>query len=114
MDSAASIRLVHDGKKNSDYRRYESSNSHDGLAVFSEIHYAPDWFAYIDGKPAEYIRANYVLRAMVIPAGNHVIEFKNEAPRFNKLERIGLAVSIVALIAMGGAIFLVYRKRKKE
>ncbi len=113
VDSAASIRLVHNGKKNSDYRRYECDNSHDGLAVFSEIHYAPDWFAYIDGKPAEYFRANYVLRAMMVPAGKHIIEFKNEAPRFNRLERIGLAVSIVALIAIGGAIFLVYRKKEK-
>ena len=114
VDSTASIILVHNGKKNSDYRRYESHNSREGLAVFSEIHYAPDWFAYIDGKPAEYIRANYVLRAMVVPAGDHVIEFKNEAPRFNRLERTGLIVSIVALAAMGCAIFMVYRKRKKS
>lgn len=113
VDSAVSIRLVPGQRKNSDYRRYESSNPQEGLAVFSEIHYAPDWFAYIDGKPAEYIRANYVLRAMVIPAGDHVIEFKNEAPRFNRLENIGLVVSIVALAAMGCALFLVYRKKKE-
>ena len=98
--------------KNSDYVKYESSSATEQLAVFSEIHYAPDWRAYIDGKPAEYIRANYVLRAMVVPAGKHVIEFKNEAPRFNRLERTGLIVSIVALLAMAAAIFLVYRKKK--
>ena len=48
---------------------------------------------------------------MVVPAGKHVIEFKNEAPRFNSLERTGLWVSIVALLAMAAAIFLVYRKK---
>ena len=115
VDSAASIQLVPDAVKNSDYIKYESRSTKDMLAVFSEIHYAPDWRAYIDGQPAEYIRANYVLRAMVVPAGNHVIEFKNEAPRFNRLESIGVVVSIVTLLAMAGAIVLVYwRKKKKE
>jgi uncharacterized membrane protein YfhO len=115
VDSAASIQLVPDPVKNSDYIQYESQSTKDMLAVFSEIHYAPDWRAYIDGQPAEYIRANYVLRAMVVPAGKHVIEFKNEAPRFNRLESIGVVVSIVTLLLMAGAIVLVYwRKGKKE
>lgn len=111
-DSMATIKLVPNKPKNSDYVKYESSSATEQLAVFSEIHYEPDWRAYIDGKPAEYIRANYVLRAMVVPAGKHVIEFKNEAPRFNRLERTGLWVSIVTLLAMAATIFLVYRKKK--
>lgn len=112
VDSMATIKLVPNKPKNSDYVKYESSSATEQLAVFSEIHYEPDWRAYIDGKPAEYIRANYVLRAMVVPAGKHVIEFKNEAPRFNRLERTGLWVSIVTLLAMAATIFLVYRKKK--
>ncbi len=111
VDSAATIQLVPNKPRNSDYVKYESQSATEQLAVFSEIHYAPDWRAYIDGQPADYIRANYVLRAMVVPAGKHVIEFKNEAPRFNSLERTGLWVSIVALLAMAAAIFLVYRKK---
>lgn len=114
VDSAASIQLVPDPVKNSDYIQYESRSTKDMLAVFSEIHYAPDWRAYIDGQPAEYLRANYVLRAMVVPAGKHVIEFKNEAPRFNNLEKTGVVVSIVTLLAMVGAIVLVYWRRKKK
>ena len=111
VDSNATIALVPNKTKNSDYLKYESNSSVEGLVVFSEIHYAPDWRAYIDGQPAEYIRANYVLRAMVVPAGKHIIEFKNEAPRFNKLERLGVGVSIVALLAIAGAIFMVYRRK---
>ena len=56
----------------SDEVRYKTHNTHDGLAVFSEIYY-PGWEATIDGKPAEIIRADYVLRAMKIPAGDHEI-----------------------------------------
>ncbi len=113
-DSTASIRLEHQQQNNPDYRKYLSHSKSNQLAVFSEIHYAPDWYAYIDGKPAEYVRANYVLRAMVIPAGDHVIEFKNEAPRAAKLNNITLVVSIVTLLAMCGAIVLVYRKKKTK
>ena len=80
--------------------------------MFSETHYAPDWRAYIDGQPAEYIRANYVLRAMVVPAGDHVIEFRNEAPRLHRLDNVTLVVSLLSLLAMAGAIVFVYRKKK--
>lgn len=114
MDSTASIVLESTTPYNPDYMRYRSHSSHEQLAVFSEIHYAPDWFAYIDGKPAEYIRADYVLRAMVIPAGDHVIEFKNEAPRMHRLDTVTLIISIVTLLIMIGAIVLVYRRKKEE
>ena len=113
-DSTATIVLEQTKPYNPDYRKYTSHSKCDGLAVFSEIYYEPDWFAYIDGKPAEYFRADYVLRAMVVPAGDHVIEFRNEAPRMKQLDKVTLIVSIVTLIAMGGAIYLVYRRRKEE
>ena len=86
-DSTDKIEMEHQEPYNPDHLRYRSHTAGKRLAVFSEIHYAPDWRAYIDGKPAEYIRANYMLRAMVVPAGDHVIEFKNEAPRMNHLEQ---------------------------
>ena len=85
----------------------------DQLAVFSEVYYAPDWRAYIDGEPAEYIRANYILRAMVIPAGDHVIEFRCEAPGLYRLITVNIIFGILLVLAIAGGIFFVYRKKKK-
>ncbi|MBR4505293.1 MAG: hypothetical protein IKP21_00775 [Bacteroidales bacterium] len=113
LDSTDHIEMVHQSPYNPDYLKYTSHTSDEQIAVFSEIYYAPDWRAYIDGKPAEYIRANYILRAMVIPAGDHVIEFKNEAPLFHKMNIVTILGSILLVAIAGGAIFLVYRKRKE-
>ncbi len=111
-DSTATIVMEHQKPYNPDYLKYTTHSATDQLAVFSEIYYEPDWRAYIDGKPAEYIRANYILRALVIPAGDHVVEFKNEAPLFHKMDTLGLIVSIFTVLLMTGAIILVYRKKK--
>ena len=47
-----------------------------GLPVFSEIHYPKGFEVTIDGQAVDMLRANYILRALAVPAGNHVIEFK--------------------------------------
>ncbi|MAX69768.1 MAG: hypothetical protein CMC76_01510, partial [Flavobacteriaceae bacterium] len=75
IDSTASITLK-EFKPN--YLKYESNNSNDGFAVFSEIYYGEGWSAYVDGELMPYIRVNYVLRGMEVPKGSHIIEFKFE------------------------------------
>ena len=112
LDSTDRIEMEHQTPYNPDYLKYISHTSDEQLAVFSEIYYSPDWRAYIDGKPAEYIRVNYILRGMVVPAGDHVIEFRNEAPLFHKMDTVTVIASIVLVLLAAGAIVLYYRKRK--
>ena len=106
------IVMEHQTPYNPDYVKYHSHAATDQLAVFSEVYYEPDWRAYIDGMPVEYLRANYILRALVIPAGDHVIEFKNEAPLFHKMDTVTIIGSIVLVLLAAGAIVLYYRRRK--
>ena len=113
-DSNSVIVMEHQKPYNPDYVVYKTKTSKDQLAVFSEVYYEPDWRAYIDGKPADYFRVNYILRAMVIPAGEHKIEFKNEAPLMHKWDNITLAISILMLLVMAGSLVWYYRKPKKE
>ena len=113
-DSTASIEMEHKRPADLNCLTYRSHSATDQLAVFSEIFYSPDWKAYIDGKPADYFRANYILRAMVIPAGDHLIEFRNEAPTLHKMDNITLAFSVVMVLIIAGSLIIYYRKRKSD
>lgn len=92
---------------------YKSETTKEQLAVFSEIYYKDGWNAYIDGTPAPYFRADYVLRAMIVPAGNHIIEFKFEPQIYKTGEKISLASSILLVLFALGSIGLMI-KRKNE
>ena len=82
--------------------KYESQTSTDGLAVFSEIYYPQGWHAFIDGKETEILRADYVLRALAVPAGKHEIEFKFEPKPYLIGNKVTLASSwVMLLISLG-------------
>lgn len=81
---------------------YKTTNKSAQLAVFSEIYYGKGWNAYINGKPASHLRANYVLRAMVIPAGSNTVEFKFEPAMFKIGKTVDLLCSLsILLLAFG-------------
>ncbi len=96
------------------YLKYESQTSSDQLAVFSEIWYGPDkgWQAYIDKKPVDHICANYALRAMKVPSGNHIVEFRFDPPVFKTGELISLICSLL-LIGVLLALLVKYFLSKK-
>ncbi|WP_430408943.1 YfhO family protein [Kordia sp.] len=110
-DSLATIELV-DYKP--DALTYKSQNKEAGFAVFSEIHYPHGWNAYIDGTLVPHYRANYVLRALEVPAGTHTIDFKFEP----KIVATGIVVSltstIILILLIIGALYFEFKHRREE
>jgi hypothetical protein len=92
--------------------KYKSFSAKEKFAVFSDIYYSKGWNAYIDGQKTEYIRVNYVLRGMKIPAGKHDIEFRFEPESYAIGEKISLVSSIVLILLIAGAI--VFSVRTKQ
>jgi len=111
VDSTAAIKSEVD-KPN--YLKYTSTNANAGLAVFSQVYYANGWNAFIDGKPAQHFEADYLLRAMQIPAGKHIIEFKFEPQVIKTGSSIALFSTIGMVMLLGGASFMEYRKRNRK
>ncbi len=93
---------------------YTSNSSTEQLAVFSEVIYKPNqaggWQSFIDGKPADHIRANYILRAMKIPAGQHTIEFKFMPPSYYTGEVISMICSLILILGGLGLLGWYYKK----
>ena len=109
-DAQATIKLT-DYKPN--YLTYEAKNlKSDQLAVFSEIYYDKGWDAYVDGNKVPHFRANYILRAMIIPAGDHKIEFKFEPKSYYVGEQVSLAGSVLLVLVLAAALYFEFRKKK--
>ncbi len=85
-----------------DHLIYQSNSNSEQLAVFSEVWYNKGWQAYLDGQPMEHIRANYILRAMRVPTGQHKIEFKFEPSTYYLGRNISLAASSLIVLALLG------------
>ncbi|AWI26372.1 YfhO family protein [Flavobacterium pallidum] len=109
-DSTATITLE---ASKSNYLKYKTSNSANGLAVFSEIYYPKGWNAYVDGKATSHFRADYVLRAMEIPAGQHTVEFKFEPQVVKTGSLISLVSAALMLLLLIGGIYVENKKQTK-
>jgi hypothetical protein len=96
---------------------YEYNAAAPQLAVFSEIYYNEEkgWHAYLDGNKVPHARANYVLRAMALPAGKHQIEFKFEPQSVVAGSKIALAGSLLLFLFVFGTLgYTGYQKMKEE
>ena len=92
--------------------RYEYSTPTEAVAVFSEIYYDKGWTATIDGEEAPAFRADYVLRAMRLPAGTHVVEWRFRAPGWRAAEAVTGICSVVILVSAAAVVLAVRRKRR--
>ena len=108
-DSANSIRL-------SSYKPnelvYESTTKSEQLAVFSEMYYnvRDEWKVTIDGKAAPLLRADYVLRALRVPAGQHTITFRFEPTSVSTGHLVDLISSILLVALIVGAVVMQVRR----
>ena len=83
------------------YLRYDYTlTGGSAVAVFSEIYYDKGWQAYLDGEPCDSFRADYLLRAMVLPEGQHTVEWRFKAPNWSLTEAITLICSILIIFAL--------------
>ena len=92
---------------------YNVDTKDDALVVFSEIYYNKGWNAYLDGQKVDYLRANYVLRALEIPKGKHKVEFKFEPIAYVVGNKVALFTSILlVLLLIFGIVKTVIDQRK--
>lgn len=91
---------------------YKYSASAGKLVVFSEIYYPKGWKALVDGKESDHFRANYVLRAMVVPAGNHEIKFVFEPDSYYFGNKVSLASSVILILLLAGYFAFSFWKKQ--
>ena len=108
VDSLASIKII---KHQPNYLKYQSNNSNNGFAVFSEVYYGNGWKTFIDGNETTHMRVNYTLRGMPIPKGKHVIEFKFDPDVVKTGSTIALASSLLFVLLLLCGLFYEFKKK---
>lgn len=107
-DSTATVRVT--GKSNQKLTLSTKSVA-DAFLVVSEVYY-PEWQCTIDGKPVETAKTNFLLRGVVVPAGDHTVEFTFSSPAFEQGRTISMASNGIAIIIGLVGFFFWYRQRK--
>jgi hypothetical protein len=110
-DTSGTIQLT---EYRANYLKYQTSSTTEKVAVFSEIYYDKGWQAYIDGKAVPHFRADYVLRAMMIPSGAHTVEFKFHPASYFLGEKVSLACSVLLLLLAVGTGWWEWKRVNNE
>ncbi len=97
VDSTAKIQLI---DNQNDLIFYTAKTNAKQLAVFSEIYYRDGWKAYIDDQESPILKVNYVLRGLVVPAGDHKIRFEFKPASVTRAKQIAGVASILLWIAL--------------
>ncbi|MBD5321972.1 MAG: YfhO family protein [Bacteroides sp.] len=91
---------------------YRARSANGGVAVFSEVYFPWGWDVTIDGKPAELGRVDYVLRALRIPAGEHVVEMTFDPKSVRTADTLATVAIILIYIALAGAVFVAVKRSR--
>ncbi|MDE7159753.1 MAG: YfhO family protein [Muribaculaceae bacterium] len=98
---------------------YRAKSKRGGVALFSEIYFPWGWKATVDGKPVEIGRADYVLRALRLPAGEHDVEFVFDPESLSTTNTVSVVCVVLIYLLVAGAVASVCvpvlsGKRRKE
>lgn len=93
---------------------YEFESSADELVVFSEIWTSDGWKMTVDGKEHKILRADYMMRAALIPAGNHEIVMRYEPGVWKVGNAISFVTSLIILLALVAAVAFAFKQKKTE
>ena len=79
--------------------------------MLSEIYYNRGWNAYIDGQNADYVKTNYALRGIAIPAGKHTVDFRFEPTAYKTGNAISFWGVVLIYLILAVALFLLFKKK---
>jgi hypothetical protein len=96
-----------------DELHYKYTAREEKLAVFSEIYYPAGWKSYIDGKESHYFRTDWVLRGMIVPAGDHEIKFAFRPVSYYAGNKISLASSVLLILLCFGYFVAKFKMKPK-
>ena len=117
-DNYKNVTLEHDPEANIELKSYapnkltyKASSETSQIAVFSDIYYDKGWNAFLNGNPVPHFRVNYILRAIILPQGEHDIEFRFEPKSYYTGEKISLAGSVLMAILILGFIAVEIKRK---
>ncbi len=100
------------------YLVYKYYSPAECVAVFSEIYYNKGWKSYVDGVETPHFCADYILRGMTLPAGEHTVEFRFDSPRFGQMSGLTFWFSAAIMLSVAAAsvwkLFDERRRAKKD
>lgn len=109
-DSSAFIKLKQNLNDKIDYTFHSATPQ---FAVLSEVYYPLGWNAFIDGKKTDYVKTDYMLRGMYVPAGDHEIEFRFEPKSYTTGRMITIIANLLVMLALLAAIVVYIRRKPK-
>jgi hypothetical protein len=93
---------------------YSSKTASEKLAIFSEIYYKDGWNAYIDGKAVPHLRANFILRGLVIPKGEHTIVFEFKPSMYTIGNIISISAFSIIILSLLFSVYITFIKKENE
>ncbi len=109
VSDGASVNIV---EKKNEYIKIKVNATGNNLLFLSEVYY-PLWKATIDGKETEIYKTNYAFRSIIVPKGEHTVEFKLETPGFEKGKMLSIITNILLAILLAFSIFIEWKNKKK-